>query len=416
MMSKISSITCHKIVNSRGDWTIDTKVTLDDGSFGTQTIPDGASKGEHEAHYIPVNKSVEVVSTVINDVLKGGDPFNQKELDQTLIEMDGTEDKRHLGANSILSVSLATAKACAVSKKQEFYQYLAHLYGRKLPKSSGRGREDLNFPTPLFNVLNGGKHADNNLSFQEFMVIPSPSYAYDKALEVGIDCYHLLKEKLEKSKIETDVGDEGGFAPQGFTAETALHYLKSAVSKKYEPGKDVFFGIDAASGSFRSGHRYNIKEERKILTSGELSIFYLELIKNYEIVYLEDPFYEGDHSAWEHFYKLVGDRVLISADDLVVTNPNLLKEAIDKKLANAVIVKPNQIGTLSETFEFIRLAKKAKLAVTISHRSGDTSEDTSIADLALAVDADFIKSGAPARGERVAKYNRLLDIFYSVNK
>ena len=406
-MPKIKAITCHKFVNSRGDWTLGTKVLLDDGSIGVQTIPEGASKGENEAQYLPINKAVDIVSSAINDVLEGSDPYDQSAIDQVLLDMDGTDNKKHLGGNSILSVSLAVAKASASSKKQELYQYLADLYGNKLPQ------DNLKLPTPLFNILNGGKHANNGLSFQEFMVIPSPSFSYNEALAVGISSYHLLKKKLLEEGYEVDVGDEGGFAPNNFTVKKALDFLRDAVSEKYKPGIDIFFGIDVASGSFRFGDKYIIKEEKLKLTDGGLESYYLDLIKKYELMYIEDPFYEKDLPAWKKFTQLVGNKLLVVGDDLVVTNPHILKHAITQKLANAVIVKPNQVGTLTETLEFIKLAQQAKMTVIISHRSGDTAEDTFIADLAVAVGADFIKSGAPARGERVAKYNRLLDIFYA---
>jgi enolase len=408
-MPKIQDIKCHKIVNSRGDWTIETIVILDDGSEGMAKVPSGASKGEHEAVYVPVEKAVKIVESVIKDALMGEDPSQQEILDKTLLDMDGTENKSNLGGNSILSVSLALSVAAANSLENELYEYLAQLYGQNM------GSSDVKFPTPVFNILNGGKHANNDLSFQEFMVIPAKNTTFDKAINMGVKIYHELEKKLEREDYDVDVGDEGGFAPNGLTAESALDLIKEAVATHYKVGQQVFFGMDVAAGSFYKDHNnYYIKEENRRLTSEQLYKYFEELLKRYELIYLEDPFYEKDLSGWNSLYGRFSGKLMVVADDLVVTNTKFLKEAVDKRLANAVIVKPNQVGTLTETFDFIRAAKKANMDIVISHRSGDT-EDTFIADLALAVEADFIKSGAPVRGERVAKYNRLLDIFSEIN-
>lgn len=403
MSVKIDSIECHKIVNSRGTWTLDTTVTLSDGSKGSETVPDGASKGENEAIFLPVDKAEHLVEHPITDLLVGQDAYDQKKLDEMMLEMDGTKNKSHLGGNSILSVSLAIAKAAAKSKNLELYEYLAELYGRK-PGS-------WNFPTPVFNIMNGGKHADSGISFQEFMVIPSPEKNIVEAVEMGVEIYSTLKEMLHDEGISTAIGDEGGFAPKGFTVNKALEYVRKAASVKYKPGKDVFFGMDVAAESFYDHRHYVISEENLELDEFQLKEYYGELLKKYELIFLEDPYYEGHLDAWEMFYPDFKDKLMVVADDLVVTNPKFLKVAIDRKLANAVIVKPNQVGSLTETFEFIKMARDADMSLCISHRSGDTAEDTFIADLALAVDAEFMKSGAPARGERVVKYNRLLDIY-----
>jgi enolase len=408
-MPKIAKIKCHKVVNSRGDWTIDTQLALDNGIIVSQTVPEGASKGENEAVSIPPEQAVEIVSTAINDALEGMDVFDQKKIDTTMLEMDGTPNKKHLGGNSILSVSLAVADAAAKSQDVELYEYLAELYsGKKITAN-----EKLKFPTPLFNVLNGGKHARNGLSFQEFMVIPSPDKPFDKAMELGVLVYHALKEILISGDMETAVGDEGGFAPENLTLHKALDYIRRAVFSSYKPGQDAFFGIDAASESFYKEGKYVIPEENLTLSPEELGDYYASVLKQYEIIYLEDPFYEKDYSGWKNFYKNQNEGLMVVGDDLVVTNPKYLKKAIEDQLANAVIVKPNQVGTLTETLQFIKDAKKAGMSVIVSHRSGDTAEDTFIADLALGVGADFLKSGSPVRGERVVKYNRLLDIFDS---
>lgn len=406
-MSKIENIRCQKILDSRGNWTIETKVILDDGTVVVQPIPSGVSVGENEAVYIDEEKAVDFVSTSINDILQGKDPSNQKLIDETLIKMDGTSNKSRLGANSILSVSLAVAQASAKSQGKELYEYLSVLYSGK-----EKNNEDLKFPSPIFNIINGGKHARNSLSFQEFMIIPALNTPLNKAIEMGSDIYKDLKQILSDEDFETGVGDEGGFEPHGLSCDTALDFVQQAVSKQYEAGRDVFLGMDAAAGSFYENGKYHINEEHLELSSEELIEYYSNVLSKYELIYLEDPLFEKDELAWKEIYKRFSDKLMIVGDDLVVTNPKILDRAIKEKMLNAVIVKPNQIGTLTETLEFIKLAKKHKLSVIVSHRGGDNPNDSFIADLAVAVDADFIKSGAPARGERVAKYNRLLEIFY----
>ena len=405
-MSKIENIRSQKILDSRGNWTLETKVTLDDGSVGVQPVPSGASVGENEAVYIDVEKAADFVSTTINDVLLGKDPSNQKSIDENLIKMDGTSSKSRLGANSILSVSLACAKSAAVSAGLELYQYLSLMYSGK-QKLNG----DLKFPTPIFNIINGGEHAKNKLSFQEFMVIPALNTPYNKALQMGASIYKDLKKILLNDDFETGVGDEGGFEPRGLSARTALDFLEQAASVQFDPGNDVFFGLDIAAGSFYENGKYCIDEENLELSSDEVIKYYQDLFMHYKIIYLEDPMFERDEFGWTKFYKQNAGKYLVVADDLVVTNPKILERVAKEKMANAVIVKPNQIGTLTETLDFIKLARKSKMDIVISHRSGD-NVDSFISDLAVAVDADFMKSGAPARGERVAKYNRLLEIFY----
>ncbi len=407
-MPKIRDIRCHKIINSRGDWTIETRVELDDGAVGEQAIPDGASKGQNEAVYVPVDKAVDVVEHPIADLLRGQDPGEQLALDTQLLKMDGTSNKAHLGGNSILSVSLAIAKAVANSKGCELYAYLAEVYGKKISGAPS-------FPTPVFNVLNGGKHADNDLSFQEFMVIPSQGIPIREALEMGVEIYDQLETNLKSAGYSTEVGDEGGFAPSGITVHKALELIKNAARQKYTVGKQVFFGLDVAAESFFKNDQYELAEEHKSLSADALAKYYMALFSDFELMYIEDPFYEGDTDGWQEFYAKCGQKTLIVGDDLVVTNAKFLKKAVADKLINAVIVKPNQVGTLTETFEFIKMAKEHGLAICVSHRSGDNADDTFIADLAVAVEADFMKSGAPARGERVAKYNRLLDIADTFN-
>lgn len=415
-MPKIKDITCHRILNSRGDWTIETMVELEDGSTGVQSIPSGASTGENEAISIPVYKAVEVVNSVFKDALVGKESLEQEGIDKLMIQMDGTSNKKMLGGNSMLSVSLAVARASAISLGLELYEYLEALYkGDKLEKkgaNKSKSKSFSKFPTPVFNILNGGKHAHNDLSVQEFMVIPAMNLPFDKALDIGVTIYKNLKELLESEHFETGVGDEGGFAPKGLSANLALDFIKKATEKSYKPGEDVFFGMDVAAGSFYEDGVYEINEENLKFKADELSSYFEMLFKKYEIIYCEDPFYENDHKGWQDFYEKFASKLMIVGDDLVVTNTRFLSTAAKEKMINAVIVKPNQVGTLTETLDFVRMAKKNDMSIVVSHRSGDTAEDTFISDLSVAVEADFIKSGAPVRGERVAKYNRLLEIFH----
>lgn len=421
-MSKIKQLKCHRIINSRGNWTIETEILLENGISANQTIPSGASKGENEAIYVNPEKAIDLIEGPLSDLLVGHDIFDQKKIDELMLKMDGTENKSHLGGNSILSISLAVAKAAAKVRDVELYEYLFSLYN-DLTSTNGYNNgsnsflelkgNNLTFPTPVFNVINGGKHAHNNLSFQEFMVIPAQNIKIDEALEMGVNMYHLLQDSLEKQGYDIDVGDEGGFAPNNLTVEKTLSIIKDAITKKYKVGEQVFFGMDVAAESFydKKSKEYAIPEEDIRLTTPQLSDMYTSLLKKFEIIYLEDPFYEKDYTGWKEFSTLVSNKLLVVADDLTVTNPKFLATVIKKDLANAVIVKPNQVGSLTETLDFIRTARKNNMTLCISHRSGDTAEDTFIADLAIAVSAEFMKSGAPARGERVAKYNRLLEIY-----
>jgi enolase len=404
-MPKIKKISSHKILNSRSDWTIETEVLLEDGSKGIQAVPEGASKGENEAVSLSADKAVEVVNTAINDALDGEDAFEQEAIDEVLIQMDGTANKSHLGGNSILSVSLAISKASALSKKLELYEYLGLLYNGKIPEKT-----KLKFPAPVFNIINGGKHAKNHLSFQEFMVIPSRSLDFVKALEMGCTIYHTLRENLAVQGYDTGVGDEGGFAPMNFNAKKAFSEIKKAALKDFKIGEEVFFGMDAAAESFYKNGKYLIEEEGLNLNSSGLIDYYKDLQSSYELMYLEDPFYEKDLDGWNMACGELSKKMMIVADDLVVTNTKLLDLAIDNKLVTAVIIKPNQVGTLTETFKFIKKAQLNGLSTVVSHRSGETGEDSFIADLAVAVGADFLKAGAPVRGERVVKYNRVLEI------
>ncbi len=408
-MPKIQEIKAHKIINSRGTWTVDTRVTLDNGIYYEQTVPGGASRGENEAVYVPVEKAISLLSTAVNDALVGEDCYDQAKIDKILLDMDGTPTKKNLGGNTILSVSMCVAQVSAMSRGIQLFEYLGELYGSNVKKD-----RNLKFPTPVFNILNGGKHAANNLSFQEFMIIPAPNLNFMKQMEMGVNTYLALKEQLFNEGYGVGVGDEGGFAPSNFNAHKALDSIVAAASKNYKVGEEVFLGMDVAAESFVEHELYKISEEDLELNDSQFTDYYNELIKKYPLIYVEDPFYERDFDGWEMFFNRFSNKLMVVADDLVVTNVKYLEKAVEKKLANAVIVKPNQVGSLTETFDFIRMAQKNRMQIVVSHRSGDNAEDTFISDLALAVGAEFLKAGAPVRGERVVKYNRLLDIFAEI--
>lgn len=404
-MALIKSIDAHKSLNSRAQWTVRVTVSLDDGTVVSQTVPEGASKGENEAISLPVDEATKNIEINLAPGLIGLVPAKQEYIDGQMLKLDGTENKSNLGANALLAVSLAIAKAAAVSKHQELYLYLKELYGNQ---------SKLNFPTPVFNIINGGKHARNGLSFQEFMVIPAMGFSYERKLEIGVDIYQVLLEELESEGYHTGVGDEGGFAPEGLTVERALDFMTGSIEKAgYIPGEDVFLGMDVAAGSFydQKKERYVIQEQNLEFSPEEFIDFYAPLLKKFPIIYLEDPLFESDFHLWNKFFAAYQKRTMVVGDDLVVTNAKILEKALEEKTLNSVIVKPNQVGTLTETFEFIRKAQENGLVTIVSHRSGDTPEDTFVSDLALGVGADFVKFGAPARGERVVKYNRLLDIY-----
>jgi enolase len=410
-MLKIKNIHAHKFLNSRAKWTIGTTVELSNGVTAFHTVPDGASTGEDEALSLSAEKAVKVVNSVFTHALQGRNPLEQEEIDYIMIDLDKSENKKNLGGNSMLSVSLAIAKAAAKSEDLELYEYIAHLSGNKKVITN---KSKIKFPTPVFNIINGGAHAQNNLSFQEFMVIPAANLEFDKKMQFGVDVYESLKKDLHSKNYSTAVGDEGGFAPANLTIKKALDLIKESIPSKYKLGKDAFFGMDVAANSFRAGKKYMIKEQDVVLSSDDLQKFYLDLIKKYPFIYIEDPFYEKEPNPWNEFKLKHGDKILVVGDDLVVTNPSILDVAINHDLCNAVIVKPNQVGTLTETLEFIQKAKDANLEIILSHRSGETAEDTTIADISIGVQSGFIKTGAPARGERVAKFNRLLQIYYSL--
>ena len=410
-MSKIQSIHAHEILDSRGNPTVEAEVTLSDASFGRAVAPSGASTGSLEAlelrdgdkgRYLGkgVLKAVCNVNTVLAKALQGEDALDQRKIDQIMIDLDGTENKSNLGANSILAVSLAVAKAAAVSKKVPLYQHLAELFGNTT----------YSMPVPQMNIINGGEHADNSIDFQEFMILPTGLPNFSEALRAGAEVFHSLKKVLHDRGLSTAVGDEGGFAPNLESNEAAVKIIMQAIADAgYVAGKDIMIGLDVASTEFYSDGQYILEAEGKQLNSLEFSKYLENWVRQYPIITIEDGMAENDWDGWaEHTRRLGGD-VQLTGDDLFVTNTKIFKKGIEKEVANSILIKFNQIGSLSETFDAIQMAHDAGYKATISHRSGET-EDTTIADLAVATAAGQIKTGSLCRSDRVAKYNQLLRI------
>ncbi|ACX52708.1 enolase [Ammonifex degensii KC4] len=407
-MAIISDVWAREILDSRGNPTVEVEVTLEDGTVGRAAVPAGASTGMHEAVELRdreekryggkgVRKAVEHVNTVIAEELIGLSALEQEKIDRLLIALDGTENKGRLGANAILGVSLAVARAAAAFLGLPLYRYLGGV-GNTL------------MPVPLMNVLNGGKHADNNLDFQEFMIVPVGANNFAEALRLGVEVYHQLRRVLKERGLTTAVGDEGGFAPELEGNEEALKLLVAAIEAAgYRPGEDVALALDPAASEFYREGKYVLAGEGKELTSAEMVDYYEDLVNRYPIVSIEDGLAEEDWEGWELLTRRLGRSVQLVGDDIFVTNPQRLAKGISLGVANAILIKVNQIGTLTETLETIGLARRAGYRYVISHRSGET-EDTFIADLAVATGAGQIKTGAPCRSERVAKYNQLLRI------
>jgi enolase len=410
-VSVISSIHARQILDSRGNPTVEVEVELDAGATGRAAVPSGASTGEFEAVELRdggeawlgkgVSRAVEHVNGEIAAALKGARAAEQGALDETMIELDGTPNKGRLGANAILGVSLAAARAAALASGQPLYRYLAELYG---------GGEPRLLPVPMMNVLNGGAHADNSVDFQEFMVVPAGASSFAECLRVGTEVFHALKKSLASKGQSTAVGDEGGFAPNLESNEAALQaVLEGVEAAGFEPGADVFIALDPATSEVYEGGSYVLQHEGRTLSSAEMAAYWEDACSRYPIVSIEDGMDEEDWDGWKLLTEKVGDRVQLVGDDLFVTNPERLRRGIELGVGNSILVKVNQIGTLSETLEAIRIAREAGYTAVISHRSGET-EDTTIADLAVATGAGQIKTGAPSRSDRVAKYNRLLRI------
>ncbi|MFP6794145.1 MAG: phosphopyruvate hydratase [Pseudomonadales bacterium] len=411
-MMEIIDIRAREILDSRGNPTVEAEVEVEGGFTGSAGVPSGASTGSREAlelrdkdpsRYLGkgVLKAVENINTRLREMLIGREVQAQADIDQMMIDMDGTENKGNLGANAMLAVSLATAAAAAKARGLQLYEYLAELDG-----SPGR----YSMPVPMMNILNGGEHADNNVDIQEFMVQPVGAATFTEALRCGAEIFHTLKAVLSSNGLSTAVGDEGGFAPNLPSNEAALQMIMEAIDKAgYRAGEDVFLALDCAASEFYKDGGYVLSGEDKQFNSEGFSDYLADLVDRYPILSIEDGLDESDWDGWAYLTKILGDRIQLVGDDLFVTNPAILKKGIDEGVANSILIKVNQIGTLSETLEAIKLARAAGYTTVISHRSGET-EDTTIADLAVATAAGQIKTGSLCRSDRVAKYNRLLRI------
>jgi enolase len=417
-MSRIADIRGREIIDSRGNPTVEADVILDSGVVGRAAVPSGASTGVREAVELRdgdkkryfgkgVLKAVENVNTVLKQVLVGHDPRDQAGIDQKMIDLDGTDNKARLGANSILAISLATAHAAANDARTPLYRYLG--------QSIGDGREPV-MPVPMMNIINGGAHANNSLDVQEFMILPVGAPSFREALRYGAEVFHTLKKLLNDRDLATSVGDEGGFAPNLGSNEEALGIILQAIEKAgYKVGKDICLGLDVASSEFFKNGSYELESEKRRFSPAEFTRYLADLAGKYPIITIEDGMGEGDWEGWAQLTRALGEKIQLVGDDLFVTNTKILKEGIDKHIANAILIKPNQIGTLTETLAAIDMADKAHYASVVSHRSGET-EDSTIADIAVATAATQIKTGSLSRSDRMAKYNQLLRIEAEIGK
>jgi len=407
-MSKIKQVKAREILDSRGNPTVEVDVILTNGILGRAAVPSGASTGTREAVELRdgdknrflgkgVSKAVENVVKIIAPEVIGKDSKKQKELDKLMIELDGTENKAKLGANAILGVSLAVAKAAAQDEKLPIYRYIGGANARRLP-------------IPFLNILNGGKHADNNVDIQEFMIAPIGAPSFKEALRYASEVYHNLKSILKSKGLNTAVGDEGGFAPNLSSNEEAIQFIVMAIEKAgYKPGKDISIVLDPAASEFYQEGSYLLKADNRKLSSREMTVYYNDLISKYPIISIEDGLAENDWEGWKFLTQELGKKIQLTGDDIFVTNPKILADGVKKGIANSVLIKLNQIGTLTETLKTVDIAKKAKYTCVFSHRSGET-EDSFLADITVATNAGQLKTGAPARSERLAKYNQLLRI------
>lgn len=405
---EIVDVYARQILDSRATPTVEVEITLEDGTIGRAAVPSGASTGIFEAVELRdddkdvyngkgVLKAVDNVNSIIAPELIGRSVFDQVAIDNALLKLDGTDNKAKLGANATLGVSLAVARAAAAYLGISLYSYIGGVNAKVLP-------------VPMMNILNGGKHADNNVDLQEFMIQPAGAKSFSEALRIGAEVYHALKGNLKGKGLETAVGDEGGFAPNLKSNEEAIQVIIEAIKTAgYEPGKDVYIALDPASSEFYEDGKYNLAGEGKVLSASEMVDYYENLVNKYPIISIEDGLAEDDWEGWKQLTDRLGSKIQLVGDDLFVTNTARLKTGIEKGVANSVLIKLNQIGTLTETLNTIERAERAGYTAVVSHRSGET-EDTTIADLVVAVNAGQIKTGAPARTERVAKYNQLLRI------
>jgi enolase len=406
-MTAIIDIVGRQIFDSRGNPTVEVDVVLETGAMGRAAVPSGASTGAHEAHELRdggdqyggkgVTKAVEAINTEIFETLSGLEAEGQQEIDGIMCELDGTENKSRLGANAILGVSLATAKAAAEESGLPLYRYVGGAAAHVLP-------------VPMMNIINGGEHADNPIDVQEFMIMPVSAVSIADAVRIGSEIFHNLKKQLSDAGHNTNVGDEGGFAPNiGGTTDALDFVMQSIESAGYKPGEDIMLALDAASTEFYSDGQYHLKGEGKVLDAGQLIDYWGDLVGKYPILSIEDGMAEDDFEGWIGLNAAIGDKIQLVGDDLFVTNPARLRTGIEQKQANSILVKVNQIGTLSETLEAVEMAHRAGYTVVMSHRSGET-EDTTIADLAVATNCGQIKTGSLARSDRLAKYNQLIRI------
>ncbi|MBV9620188.1 MAG: phosphopyruvate hydratase [Gammaproteobacteria bacterium] len=411
-MSRISDVRAREIMDSRGNPTVEVDVVLDSGARGRAAVPSGASTGTREAVELRdgdarryggkgVQRAVEHVNGVLRAAVLGAEAREQTALDRRMIELDGTDNKGRLGANALLGVSLANAHAAAADAGVPLYRHLAQLAGVKDP---------LLLPVPMMNIINGGAHADNSLDIQEFMILPVAAASFREGLRCGAEVFQALKKLLAARGLSTAVGDEGGFAPNLESNEAALGIILEAIERAgYRPGADVYLGLDVASSEFCRAGRYELESEGRSFSAAEFTGYLADLARRYPILSIEDGMSEGDWDGWAGLTRELGARVQLVGDDLLVTNTRILREAIERRIANAILIKPNQIGTLTETLEAIDMATRARYAAVVSHRSGET-EDSTIADLAVGSAATQIKTGSVSRSDRVAKYNQLLRI------
>ena len=407
-MSSIIDVYAREVLDSRGNPTVEVEVYTEAGAMGSAIVPSGASTGVHEAVELRdndekrflgkgVETAVDNVNLEIADELVGWDVFDQVGIDNYLIELDGTENKSRLGANAILGVSLAVAKAAADENGQRLFEYIGGVNGKTLP-------------VPMMNILNGGQHADNNVDIQEFMIMPVGGENFKESLRIGTEVFHNLKNVLKSRKLNTAVGDEGGFAPNLESNEEALQTIVEAIKKAgYEPGKDVMIAIDAAASEFYEDGKYNMAGDNAVRTSDEMIEYYKNLVEKYPIISIEDGLAEDDWDGWKKLTQELGSKIQLVGDDLFVTNVKRLQKGIEMGVCNSILIKLNQIGTLTETLDAIDLAKRHGYTAVISHRSGET-EDTTIADVAVATNAGQIKTGSTSRTDRICKYNQLLRI------
>ena len=414
-MSKITKIWAREILDSRAIPTVEVMAQTESGYVSVSSVPSGASTGAYEAIELRDNdlnrfngfgvlKAVENINKILGPQIIGFDVLDPITIDKKLIELDGTENKSKCGANAILALSEVIIKLGASDSKLTLYSWVNELIKKIGLKST------INIPTPLFNMINGGKHGAGNLDFQEFFIIPASSKTFSEGLQAGVEIYHAIGNNLKRKGAIHSVGDEGGFAPNLFTNADALElFVESVKETNYQMGRDVFLGLDVASDSFYKDGSYQIKDKSSPLDDNGLLEYYKTINNQYHLAVLEDPFYEDGWESWKKLTSEFGNQIVIVGDDLLATNPKRVQKAISEKACNAVLIKPNQIGTISETLSVIKMAREANWKIVVSHRSGETN-DTFIADFAVGVGADYVKFGAPARGERVAKYNRLSSI------